>query len=152
MFIQIISVFHHNINFFIRIYLENSKFLFFLSEIFIHFRIPKKYEFEFKSNCEKYIIQFSLYSSSDIRYHMSEIIDHHLKYITLYFHIDDSYEISIHKGIFSSRIKEYLKLWTCNTYPNYEKKIHISDLKLQNLSEYKCVKRNEKIEQLLKNI
>jgi hypothetical protein len=146
MFIQIISVFQNNINLFIRIYLENSKFLFFLSEIFIHFRIPKKYEFEFKSNCEKYIIQFSLYSSSDIRYHMSEVIDHHLKYITLYFHINDSYGISIHKGIFSSRIKDYLKLW------NYEKNIYISDLKLQNLSEYKCVKRNEKIEQLLKNI
>ena len=141
MFIQIISVFQNNINLFIE-----SKFLFFLSEIFIHFRIPKKYEFEFKSNCEKYIIQFSLYSPSDIRYHMSEVIDYHLKYITLYFHIDDSYEISIHKGIFSSRIKDYLKLW------NYEKNIYISDLKLQNLSEYKCVKRNEKIEQLLKNI
>lgn len=146
MFIQIISVFQHNINLFSRMYLENSKFLFFLSEIFIHLRIPKKYEFEFQSNCKKYIIQFSLYSSSDIIYHMSEVIDHHLKYITLYFHIDDSYEISIHKGIFSSRIKDYLKLW------NYEKNIYISDLKLQNLSEYKCVKRNEKIEQLLKNI
>lgn len=140
MFIQIISVFQNNINLFIE-----SKFLFFLSEIFIHFRIPKKYEFEFKSNCEKYIIQFSLYSPSDIRYHMSEVIDYHLKYITLYFHIDDSYEISIHKGIFSSRIKDYLKFF------NYEN-IYICDLKLQNLSEYKCVKRNEKIEQLLKNI
>lgn len=140
MFIQIISVFQNNINLFIE-----SKFIFFLSEIFIHLRIPKKYEFEFKSNCEKYIIQFSLYSSSDIRYHMSEVIDHHLKYITLYFHINDSYGISIHKGIFSSRIKDYLKFF------NYEN-IYISDLKLQNLSEYKCVKRNEKIEQLLKNI
>lgn len=140
MFIQIISVFQNNINLFIE-----SKFIFFLSEIFIHLRIPKKYEFEFKSNCEKYIIQFSLYSSSDIRYHMSEVIDHHLKYITLYFHINDSYGISIHKVIFSSRIKDYLKFF------NYEN-IYISDLKLQNLSEYKCVKRNEKIEQLLKNI
>lgn len=146
MFIQIISVFQHNINLinlFIRIYLENSKFLFFLSEIF---RIPKKYEFEFKSNCEKYIIQFSLYSSSsDIRYHIEEVIDHHLKYITLYFHIDYSYGIVINKEIFSSRIKEFLKLW------NYEENIYISDLKLQNLSEYKCEKRNEKIEQLLKS-
>jgi hypothetical protein len=127
---------------FIRIYLKNSKFLFFLSEIFIHLRIPKKYEFEFKSNCEKYIIQFSLYSSSDISYHMSEVIDHHLKYITTpYFLIRDSYKETI-----SDRIKIYLKLW------NYEENIYICDLKLQNLSEYKCVKRNEKIEQLLKNI
>lgn len=143
MFKQIYLVIHNCLAL-TKMCLKNTKLFFFLSELIIHRKIPKKYDFEFKSNCEKYIIQFSLYSSSDIRYHISEVIDHHLKYITLYFHINDSYGISIHKEIFSSKIKNYLKMW------NYEKNFYLCDLKLQNISEYKCEKRNEKIEQLLK--
>ena len=65
-----------------------------------------------------------IYSFNELEYQINEIIDHHLKYVTLYLHIGPSYEISLNRKLFSHAIK--------------------------NIYEYKCEKRNKKIEQLLK--
>ena len=109
-----------------------------------HMMPADKYEFRFESNCKNYTIKMIIYSFNELEYQINEIIDHHLKYVTLYLHIGPSYEISLNRKLFSHKIKEYLNMWGFNN------DIFISDLKLQNIYEYKCEKRNKKIEQLLK--
>ena len=121
-----------------------KKIVFFLVGTIVHKKVPKKYEFRFESNCKNYTIKMIIYSFNELEYQINEIIDHHLKYVTLYLHIGPSYEISLNKKLFSHKIKEYLNMWGFNN------DIFISDLKLQNIYEYKCEKRNKKIEQLLK--